>query len=238
MGIIGYRELDDDRPKHRAYGPRHQRGVDQGPIRMGIDELAATVGLTTRTIRSYQARGLLPSPGRIGRTPFYGAEHLARLRLMNKLQRRGLSLDAIRALLEPELVLGESMIPWNRIAAALRQETRLINALVRYDILTKLPGGGLAVNRARAILACVAGNVSPASTRASLWTLVDAISELLPLTETILARLHSIVRQRLPNDISPEQTDELAMEVLRACLAAGRNQVGPDHPPSDPGHTS
>ncbi|MGW5211791.1 MerR family transcriptional regulator [Streptomyces sp. NPDC004051] len=61
-----------------------------------IDELAAKAGVTVRTVRFYGSRGLLPppviGPRRVGR---YGPEHLARLALIEELQRQGMTLAAI-----------------------------------------------------------------------------------------------------------------------------------------------
>ncbi|GAA4813263.1 MerR family transcriptional regulator [Streptomyces ziwulingensis] len=61
-----------------------------------IDELAARAGVTVRTVRFYGTKGLLPppliGPRRVGR---YGREHLARLALIEELQRQGMTLAAI-----------------------------------------------------------------------------------------------------------------------------------------------
>ncbi|WP_282695869.1 MerR family transcriptional regulator [Streptomyces sp. CC208A] len=66
-----------------------------------VDELAARAGVTVRTVRFYGTRGLLPppviGPRRVGR---YGAEHLARLALIEELQRQGMTLAAIERYLE------------------------------------------------------------------------------------------------------------------------------------------
>jgi DNA-binding transcriptional MerR regulator len=66
-----------------------------------IEELSHRTGVTTRNIRAYQSRGLLPFPvSRAGeRAAFYTAEHLARLRLVSRLQDRGFSLAGIADLL-------------------------------------------------------------------------------------------------------------------------------------------
>jgi DNA-binding transcriptional MerR regulator len=61
-----------------------------------IDELALAAGLPSRTVRHYQSEGTLPPPRRTGRLAFYGPQHLERLRLIGRLQDRGLRLDAIR----------------------------------------------------------------------------------------------------------------------------------------------
>ncbi|HMC09331.1 MAG TPA: MerR family transcriptional regulator [Actinomycetota bacterium] len=64
-----------------------------------IDELARRAGTTTRNIRSYQTRGILPPPRMVGRVGYYGEGHLARLKYTARLQERGFSLAAISALL-------------------------------------------------------------------------------------------------------------------------------------------
>ncbi len=68
-------------------------------MRLRIDELATEAGTTSRNIRAYQARGLLPAPMLEGRTGYYGEEHLHRLQIIHELQERGFSLAAIGELL-------------------------------------------------------------------------------------------------------------------------------------------
>lgn len=65
-----------------------------------IDELASRAGTTSRNIRAYQQRGLLPGPRLVGRTGYYSEEHLRRLEIIGRLQERGFSLEAIRQTLE------------------------------------------------------------------------------------------------------------------------------------------
>lgn len=65
-----------------------------------IDELAQQAGTTSRNIRAHQARGLLPPPALRGRTGWYGETHLRRLELIDELQQRGFSLEAIRQILD------------------------------------------------------------------------------------------------------------------------------------------
>ncbi|MDP9019953.1 MAG: MerR family transcriptional regulator [Actinomycetota bacterium] len=69
------------------------------PERMTIDDLAREAGCTTRNIRSYQTLGLLPPPSIVGRVGYYGEGHLARLRLVGRLQAQGFSLAGIVELL-------------------------------------------------------------------------------------------------------------------------------------------
>jgi len=65
-----------------------------------IDELARRAGSNVRNVRLYQERGLLPPPRRVGRSNWYGAEHLARLNLILAMLGKGYPLAAIRELLE------------------------------------------------------------------------------------------------------------------------------------------
>ncbi len=69
---------------------------------MTIEDLSARSGVTTRNIRAYQSRGLLSPPAarRGERASFYTPEHLARLRLVSRLQERGFSLAGIADLLD------------------------------------------------------------------------------------------------------------------------------------------
>ena len=64
-----------------------------------IDELARLAGATVRNIRVYQDRGLLPPPRRDGRVGIYTEAHLARLRLIGQLLKRGYTFATISELL-------------------------------------------------------------------------------------------------------------------------------------------
>ncbi|WP_171113827.1 MULTISPECIES: MerR family transcriptional regulator [Streptomyces] len=70
--------------------------TDTAEPTLTIDELAARAGVTVRTVRFYGTKGLLPPPV-IGprRVGHYGREHLARLELIEELQRQGMTLAAI-----------------------------------------------------------------------------------------------------------------------------------------------
>jgi DNA-binding transcriptional MerR regulator len=62
---------------------------------MTIDELAHRAGVKVSTIRMYQHRQLLPPPTMRGRVGVYDSGHLARLRMIQRLQDRGFSLAGI-----------------------------------------------------------------------------------------------------------------------------------------------
>lgn len=65
-----------------------------------IDELARDAGTPTSTVRLYQSKGLLAPPRIVGRVGYYDDAHLARLRLIGRLQEQGFSLAAIRHLVD------------------------------------------------------------------------------------------------------------------------------------------
>ncbi|HWL37427.1 MAG TPA: MerR family transcriptional regulator [Frankiaceae bacterium] len=65
-----------------------------------IDQLAQRTGTTSRNIRAYQERGLLPPPRLVGRTGHYDEGHVARLHHIARLTERGFSLAAIRELFQ------------------------------------------------------------------------------------------------------------------------------------------
>jgi DNA-binding transcriptional MerR regulator len=72
-----------------------QLGRTTAPGPWTIDELAAVVGTTSRNLRAFQSRGLLPPPRLVGRTGHYDDGHRRRLEAVLRLQRRGYSLAAI-----------------------------------------------------------------------------------------------------------------------------------------------
>ncbi len=89
-----------------------------------IDDLARAAGTTTRNVRGYQDRGLLPRPAKRGRIAIYSDNHLARLTLINDLLKRGYNArhiadfikgmqrgDGLAKVLGVEEILSE---PWSR----------------------------------------------------------------------------------------------------------------------------
>jgi len=64
-----------------------------------IDDLARAAGTTTRNVRAYQDRGLLPPPRREGRVGLYDDGHLARLRLIASMLNRGYNTAQIAELI-------------------------------------------------------------------------------------------------------------------------------------------
>jgi DNA-binding transcriptional MerR regulator len=70
------------------------------PDEYTVDEVAELTQTTVRTIRWYQSEGLLPPPRRSGRVAIYDTDHLSRLEAIRDLQAHGLTLTAIRRLLD------------------------------------------------------------------------------------------------------------------------------------------
>jgi DNA-binding transcriptional MerR regulator len=70
-----------------------------GPREFRTSELAKRAGITTRTLRFYRERKLLPPPRREGRIAWYDEHHLARLRTISGLLARGHTLGGIAELL-------------------------------------------------------------------------------------------------------------------------------------------
>ena len=131
-----------------------------------VDELAARVGVTVRNLRAYSARGLLPPPRMVGRTGYYGREHVARLLLVREMLAEGYSLAMIertlasapptassatlalhRALLapwlppEPELTTGAELAA----RAGVPESPELVDQLVGLGVVERLSDGRLLV---------------------------------------------------------------------------------------------
>ncbi|MFD9740659.1 MerR family transcriptional regulator [Umezawaea sp. NPDC059074] len=179
-----------------------------------MDQFAAEIGCTTRTIRSYHARGLLPPPVRRGRTPYYVDHHLVRMHLVLRLQRCGLPLEAVRALLEPDLVLDESLAVSSGVGGAIRGRPGLLGALVCAGVLTRGQGGALRVNGIRAVLAARVVAAPGAQLGPALRVLVEAIHRVLPHAEPAAGEL----RELLGDGPTHEEIVELLVETVRLGL--------------------
>jgi DNA-binding transcriptional MerR regulator len=72
-------------------------------VRYRVEQLAAACEVSVDTVRYYQSRGLLQVPEREGRLAWYGPEHAERIAEIRSLQRKGLTLAAIRRVVTGEL---------------------------------------------------------------------------------------------------------------------------------------
>jgi DNA-binding transcriptional MerR regulator len=106
-----------------------------------VDQLAAKVGMTVRNVRAYAGRGLIPPPRLVGRTGYYGTEHVARLTLVRELLDKGYTLTAVERMLadlpDGPLALGlfESLsAPWTPTEPEVVDERQLAErAGIPYD---------------------------------------------------------------------------------------------------------
>jgi DNA-binding transcriptional MerR regulator len=77
---------------------------------MMIGELATRLGVTTKTLRLYEQRGLIPAAARAANGyRFYGEDAARRAHLVVGLRAMGLSLDEIVELLERSSLSGGSL---------------------------------------------------------------------------------------------------------------------------------
>jgi DNA-binding transcriptional MerR regulator len=116
-----------------------------------IDDLARLAGTTTRNIRVYRDRGLLPPPLRVGRIALFNDTHLTRLRLITSMLDRGYNIAHVREMLSAweegknlgdVLGLESAMVgTWTTEKAAtmpLAEAQRLINDAKAFDRLVGL----------------------------------------------------------------------------------------------------
>ncbi|BBZ22559.1 MerR family transcriptional regulator [Mycolicibacter hiberniae] len=64
-----------------------------------IDDLARLAGTTSRNVRVYRDRDLLPPPRRVGRIALYNDTHLTRLRLITSMLDRGYTIAHVKEML-------------------------------------------------------------------------------------------------------------------------------------------
>ena len=76
-----------------------QPPAEPGSGEYRIDDLARMAGTTTRNIRVYRDRGLLPPPLRVGRIALFNDTHLTRLRLITSMLDRGYTIAHVREML-------------------------------------------------------------------------------------------------------------------------------------------
>ncbi len=125
-----------------------EEDAGEGGVTFTIDELAAETHVASRTIRFYQAKGILERPHRKGRKAFYTDQHVSRLKLIAKLQDRGLRIRGMRQLLarrDSEAAVSEWLgledklsAPWSNERARALDETEIT------ELIGDRPAGTLA----------------------------------------------------------------------------------------------
>lgn len=150
-----------------------------------IDDLARAAGTTTRNVRGYQDRGLIPRPVRRGRIAIYGDEHLTKLRVINDLLARGFTMTHIGDFFKRVQTGGdiaESLglrevvsAPWSQTATATVSADELYERLNTSDpkLLDELRGFGL--------IEPVGSDVPPAQYEIKDVETIDAYQRLLKI---------------------------------------------------------
>jgi DNA-binding transcriptional MerR regulator len=112
---------------------------DQQPQELTIDELARSVGMTVRNVRAYASRGLMPPPRLVGRTGYYGDEHVSRLTLVRELLAEGYTLAAVERIVGSGLPAGANALA---VLSSLRMPFRAEEPeVVERSTLTARAGG-------------------------------------------------------------------------------------------------
>ncbi|MET0389903.1 MAG: MerR family transcriptional regulator [Polyangiales bacterium] len=112
--------------------------------------------MPSRTIRFYQAKGVLPAPRRHGRVAFYDDSHLERLKVVSELQDKGLRLRAIRDFILTPETNSESVQQWlglgQQIDRSLADDPQLLTEDELNALLEHPPQGTLALLRQRGVI--------------------------------------------------------------------------------------
>src|SRR6201992_2356062 len=129
---------------------RHPHGA-AGSGGSRSDDLPRWAGTTTRNVRVYRDRGLVPPPLRVGRIALYNDTHLTRLRLITSMLDRGYNIAHVREMLsawEEGKDLGDVLGLETAIAGTwtseksqtmpLAEAQRLINDAKAFDRLVQL----------------------------------------------------------------------------------------------------
>jgi DNA-binding transcriptional MerR regulator len=153
---------------------------------MTIDDLARQSLLPVRTIREYHTMRLLPPPVRQGRLGIYGHQHVQRLELIARLQRRGYSLAGIRDLLGA-WDAGDGLTSVLGVEPSLTALDETPLRLTHAELRARLPAlSGRLLNDA-----CAAGLVQPAGhellvrSPALLALVADGAAAGIPLAEML-----------------------------------------------------
>ncbi|MFP5219319.1 MAG: MerR family transcriptional regulator [Actinomycetes bacterium] len=212
-----------------------------------VDQLAAQAGMTVRNVRAYAARGLLPPPRLVGRTGYYGRQHLARLRLVREMLAEGWSLAVIERTLASApatastttLALHRALVaPWlppepeETTAAELAaragqpEDPALVEELVQFGLVERVTGDD-GVERLRVLdpalltagLQVVDLGVPP---RALLAAQADVIAHVREVARTYVDMFLSTAADALVGAAAEDRLDEVGGVVARLQAAAAQ----------------
>ena len=130
-----------------------------------IDQLAAKTGIPSRTIRFYQAKGVLAPPERRGRVAYYDDSHAERLKIVAELQEKGLRLRAIRDYILTPDADSDSVQQWlgigQRIDDAFGDDPVLLSEDELKSLLDNPPPGTIALLRKHGAIKPEGHGISP-----------------------------------------------------------------------------
>ncbi|GAA5524379.1 hypothetical protein Maes01_00936 [Microbulbifer aestuariivivens] len=126
------------------------------PVSYSISDLSREFGITTRTIRFYEDKGLL-APERRGQTRIYSPEDRVRLKLILRGKRLGFSLDESREIIEMYDPAHGNVEQLQRLLQGIAEKRAQLQQQLR-DIQSLMSELDEAEERARAALA---RNISP-----------------------------------------------------------------------------
>ena len=106
-------------------------------MRYRVEQLAAACDVSVDTVRYYQSRGLLPPPEREGRLGWYYDRHAERIVEVRRLQRQGLTLAAIKRVVDGDLARPDADLVAAVAAARLEGDE---DELVPLDVFSQRSG--------------------------------------------------------------------------------------------------
>ena len=195
---------------------RHQHAAP-GSGEYRIDDLARLAGTTTRNIRVYRDRGLLPPPLRVGRIALFNDTHLTRLRLITSMLDRGYAIAHVREMLnawEEGKNLGDVLGLENAIVGAwtteqpetmpltdaqgLIDDRRAFDRLVRLQLI-RVDGTKATITRPKLIDAFI----EIRGYGVSLDKLIDLHEQIVPLVDQISEMLVRAGAEHVADRIKP-----------------------------------
>ena len=199
-----------------------------------IDDLARAAGMTTRNVRAYQNRGLLPPPRRAGRVAIYDDTHLARLKLIGSMLGRGYGTAHIAEMLTAwehgkdladvlglEAALGR---PWGELprTVSLARARKLAGDKASFDRLVHLglikAHGGKATLTRPALLEAFAEMRGYGMRMASVVDLHEAVQPLIDevARKLVAAAVGHFAATKGPDWVpGPDELPELTAELAR-----------------------
>jgi MerR family mercuric resistance operon transcriptional regulator len=107
---------------------------------LSIGKLASAVGVGVETVRFYQRRGLLETPGRDDGIRRYGSHDLRRLRFIKQAQGAGFTLEEIKELLDLDASEDRARARELANARVKALDARIAELKLARDSLRKLAG--------------------------------------------------------------------------------------------------